>query len=94
MGAEPGLSQEHQVDCVVNNEVGDFTSFFYYVDGGGMKQCRATHSPETGTSRSQEGTRIRFARWTVTEWVAEGRATNKRLDKVSPAYACGRIQSP
>ena len=28
VGAEPGLGQENQVDCIVVNVVGDFTSFF------------------------------------------------------------------
>ena len=40
VGAEPGLGQEHQVDCIVVNVVGDFTTFFWRADGAGIKQCR------------------------------------------------------
>ena len=54
VGAEPGLGQEHQVDCIVVNVVGDFTSFFWGADGAGIKQCR-TPSRYRGTSRGLEG---------------------------------------
>ena len=54
VGVEPGLGQEHQVDCIVVNVVGDFTSFFWGADGAGIKQCR-TPSRYRGTSRGQEG---------------------------------------
>ena len=40
VGAEPGLGQEHQVDCIVVNVVGDFTTFFWGADEAGIKQCR------------------------------------------------------
>ena len=40
VGAEPGLGQERQVDCIVVNVVGDFTSFFWGADGAGIKQRR------------------------------------------------------
>ena len=54
VGAEPGLGQGHQIDCIVINVVGDFTSFFWRADGVGVKQCR-TQSRYRGTSRGQEG---------------------------------------
>ena len=38
-GAEPGLGKERQVDCIVVNVVGDFTTFFLHADGAGIKQC-------------------------------------------------------
>ena len=39
MGVEPGLGQEHQVDSIVINVVGDFTTFFWHANGAGIKQC-------------------------------------------------------
>ena len=75
MGTEPGLGQEHQVDCIVINIVRDFTSF--------LKQAlnNATHSPETEEwAEARRGTCIRFAQWTVTKWAAERRGTDKKLD--------------
>ena len=54
VGAEPRLGQEHQVDCIVVNVAGDFTSFFWGADEAGIKQCR-TQSRYRGTSRGLEG---------------------------------------
>ena len=45
-------------------------------------------------AEARRGTRIRIARWMVTEWAAEGSEVDKRLDKVSLACVCGRVWSP
>ena len=45
IGVEPGLGQEYQVDCIVVNVVGDFTTFSSVLMEGALND--AAHSPDT-----------------------------------------------
>ena len=45
IGAEPGLGQEYQVDCIVVNVLGDFTTFSSVLMEGALNN--ATRSPDT-----------------------------------------------
>ena len=52
--AEPGLSKEHKVNCIVINVAGDLISFFRCANSAGIKQCHM-QSGNRGMSRNQEG---------------------------------------